>query len=120
MATRTTSRHPFARLLGISSAVLFLVTTGPAYAVNQPWRVEQIPSRAPAVGCANVIAQTAREAVQRCLAKVGVSPLPFEDFIVTAGVVCKTTQVATAVNNTALVGYVYSLRLSRVLRPACP
>ena len=67
-------------------------------------------------------AQTARDAVRRCFAKVGVAgtALPLEDFAVTAGPVCKTTHVVTSNLTPTADGYVNSNRLSPILRPSCP
>ena len=100
-------------LLGGSAAAL---AAGPAAAQNVPWGIRVVPARTPAVGCRGGISTTARGAVQRCLAKVGVTPIQFTDFAVTAGPVCKTTHVAISSLGT---GYVYSNQLSRILRPAC-
>lgn len=105
--------------LALIATAASAMLAGPVSAANQPWRVEILAPRVVASGCANVISTTARGAVQRCLAKAGVTPLPFEDFVATANAVCKTTHVATSVVTPTLVGFVYSIRLSSILKPAC-
>jgi hypothetical protein len=106
--------------LALLGGIAAALAAGPAAAQNVPWAIQVIPAtgpRTPAVGCQAVISTTARGAVQRCLAKVGVTPLLLTDFVATAAPVCKTTHVATSSRGT---GYVYSNQLSRILRPACP
>ena len=108
-------------LIGGMVTAMAAATANPAAAINQPWKVEVLVPRKLATGCAAVIAQTARDAVRRCLAKVGVAGtmLPLEDFAVTAGPVCKTTHVVTSNLTPTLIGYVYSNKLSPILRPSC-
>jgi hypothetical protein len=107
---------PVLSRLALLGGIAAALAAGPAAAQNVPWVIQVFPARTLAVGCQGVISTTARGAVQRCLAKVGVTPIPFTDFAVTAGPVCKTTHVAISSLGT---GYVYSNQLSRILRPAC-
>ena len=107
--------------LGMIAGMAFALTGAamPAIAQNVPWVVETVPSRTPVETCKAVINQTARGAVQRCLGKVGVV-IAFDDFVATAAPVCKTTHVATTIeNNVTRVGYIYSNKLSAIMRPAC-
>ena len=108
---------PVLSRLALIGGIAAAMAAGPAAAqINVPWVIQVMPARTPAVGCQGVISTTARGAVQRCLAKVGVTPIQFADFVVTAAPVCKTTHVAISSLGT---GYVYSNQLSRILRPAC-
>lgn len=105
-----------ARILAVAGAVIGSVAiSGTVQAQNVPWQVVVMPARTPISNCRNVISQTAREAVQRCLAKAGIV-LPFADYIVSAAPVCKTKYAATSTKGT---GYVYSQALAPILTPAC-
>jgi len=104
-----------ALIAGIAAAMV----AGPAASQSVPWSIQVMPARTPVVGCQAVMSPTARNAVQRCLAKVGVTPILFPDFVATAAPVCQTTHVATAILDPTQVGYIYSIGLSRLLRPAC-
>jgi hypothetical protein len=108
---------PVLSRLALLGGIAAALAAGPAAAQNVPWAIQVMPARTPAVGCRAVISPTARGAVERCLAKVGVTPIQFTDFVATATPVCKTTHVAISSRGT---GYVYSNQLSRILRPACP
>lgn len=112
--------HPRAKTILSRLALIGAIAAGaaaPAAAANNVlWVIHVMPARTPAIGCLLVISETARGAVKRCLANVGVTPLPFEDFVVTAAPVCKTTHVATSIKGT---GYVYSIKLSKILKPSC-
>jgi hypothetical protein len=103
-------------LIGGIAAALAAMAASPAAAQNVPWVIQVMPARTLAVGCQAVISLTARSAVERCLAKVGVTPIQLTDFVATATPVCKTTHVAISSKG---IGYVYSNQLSRILRPAC-
>jgi hypothetical protein len=97
-------------------AVLGCLTVGgAAHAQTVTWLVQTYPARLPVNSCKAVSSMTARGAVQKCIAKVGIA-LPFSDSVVTAAPVCQTTHVAIS---SLGVGYVYSKVLARTLTPAC-
>ena len=110
---------PVLSRLALIGGIAAAMAAGPAAAQNVPWVIQVMPARTLVVGCVGVTSTTARGAVQRCLARVGVTPIPFADFVATAAPVCQTTHVATAVLDPRRVGYIYSISLSRILRPAC-
>jgi hypothetical protein len=118
MALRSNNR---ARALAVAcAAVGFIAASGAVQAQTvATWTVTSAPLVGPETAinfCKQVRTKTARDAVRICLSKVAIN-LPFEDFAVTAGKVCKTKWKAVSTNGT---GYVYANSLARALTPACP
>ena len=71
---------PVLSRLALLGGIAAALAAGPAAAQNVPWVIQVFPARTPAVGCRGVISTTARGAVQRCLAKVGVTPIHVHRF----------------------------------------
>ena len=113
--TRAQAIYNSARVLALATILGCMTASGAAQAQAVTWQVLSMPSRTPIAPCKAVSSMTARGAVLKCFAKVGIG-LPFTDSVVTVAPVCQTTHAAISTLGT---GYVYSKTLAPVLTPAC-